>query len=76
MISSVAFGSTRTGPSRGFAKQYQLDRLVYYENYGDVRDAITREEIKGWRREKKNALVRTLNPKWEDLGQKLFNRAV
>jgi len=54
-----------------------VDRLVYYENYGDVRDAITREkEIKGWRREKKNALVRTLNPKWEDLGQKLFNRAV
>jgi putative endonuclease len=60
---------------KGFTKQYKLDRLVYYENYGDVRDAITREkEIKGWRREKKNDLVRTLNPKWEDLGQKLFNR--
>jgi putative endonuclease len=67
----------RNGTVKGFTKQYRVNRLVYYENYGDVRDAITREkEIKGWRREKKNALVRTLNPKWEDMGQKLFNRAV
>lgn len=67
----------RNGTVKGFTKQYKLDRLVYYENYGDVRDAITREkEIKGWRREKKNALVSTLNPKWEDLGQKLSNRVV
>jgi putative endonuclease len=67
----------RNGTVKGFTKQYKVDRLVYYENYGDVRDAITREkEIKGWRREKKNALVLTLNPKWEDLWQKLFNRAM
>jgi putative endonuclease len=63
------------GTVKGFTKQYKLDRLVYYENYGDIRDAITREkEIKGWRREKKNDLVRALNPTWEDLGSKLFNR--
>jgi predicted GIY-YIG superfamily endonuclease len=30
------------------------------------------KEIKGWRREKKNDLVRKLNPKWNDLGQRLF----
>ena len=65
----------RNGTVKGFTKQYKLDRLVYHENYGDIRDAITREkEIKGWRREKKNELVRTLNPTWEDLGSKLFNR--
>jgi putative endonuclease len=59
---------------RGFTKRYKLDRLVYYEDYRDVRDAITREkEIKGWRREKKNALVGTLNSSWKDLGQELFN---
>jgi len=35
--------------------------------------AITREkEIKGWRRAKKNPLVKTLNPKWEDLIESLF----
>ena len=47
--------------------------MVYYESYGDIRAAISREkEIKGWRREKKNELVRTLNPKWEDLGMRMF----
>ncbi len=58
-----------------FTKRYKVDRLVYYESYDDPRDAISREkEIKGWRREKKNELVRSLNPKWEDLGQQLFAR--
>ncbi len=50
-----------------------MDRLVYYEQFDEPRDAITREkEIKGWRREKKNELVQTLNPKWKDLSLELF----
>ena len=50
-----------------------MDRLVYYEQFNEALDAITREkEIKGWRREKKNQLVQTLNPKWGDLGLELF----
>ena len=58
---------------RGFTSKYKLDRLVYYEQFSDAISAITREkEIKGWRREKKNELVRTLNPKWEDLAKKFF----
>ena len=58
---------------RSFTKRYKADRLVYYERFDRARDAISREkEIKGWRREKKNNLVRGLNPKWEDLGAKLF----
>jgi putative endonuclease len=58
---------------RSFTKKYKVDRLVYYERFDRARDAISREkEIKGWRREKKNDLVRSLNPKWEDLGEKLF----
>ena len=58
---------------RSFTKRYKVDRLVYYERFDRARDAICREkEIKGWRREKKNDLVRRLNPKWEDLGEKLF----
>jgi putative endonuclease len=60
---------------RSFTKRYKVDRLVYYESYEDIRDAISREkEIKRWRREKKNELVRKLNPKWEDLGKKYILR--
>lgn len=53
---------------KGFTKRYRVDKLVYYEHYTDVNAAIAREkELKGWRREKKNALVETINPEWVDL---------
>jgi putative endonuclease len=59
--------------ARSFTGRYKVDRLVYYERFDRARDAISREkEIKAWRREKKNDLVQKLNPKWEDLGEKLF----
>jgi putative endonuclease len=62
-------------PKQSFTKRYKIDRIVYYESFDDVRDAISREkEIKRWRREKKNELVRKLNPKWEDLGKKYILR--
>ena len=52
----------------GFTKTYQVHRLVYYEAFGHVRDAIGREkQIKRWRREKKLALIRGMNPKFQDL---------
>ena len=55
------------GEIGGFTKRYKVNRLVYYETFEDPNDAISREkEIKGWRRNKKNALVETLNPKWSD----------
>lgn len=58
---------------KGFTSKYQVDRAVYYEQFPTALSAIMREkEIKGWRREKKNALVRTTNPKWEDLSRTLF----
>src|SRR5438477_10459889 len=61
---------------KGFTSKYRLTRLVYYEQFSDPISAITREkEIKGWRRAKKNALVETLNPKWEDLTELLFGDA-
>ena len=63
----------RSVSPRSFTKNYRVDRFVYYETFRNPHDAISREkEIKGWRREKKNDLVRRLNPKWEDLGEKLF----
>ena len=55
-------------PAKAFTKRYKVDRLVYFEEYDNPRDAIAREkEIKKWRREKKNALVEAVNPRWNDL---------
>ena len=56
-----------------FAKKYAIRHLVYYDGTGDVRSAIAREkQIKGWRREKKIALIESMNPKWRDLAKELF----
>jgi putative endonuclease len=52
----------------GFTKRYNVTHLVYLESMHDVRDAIAREkQIKTWSRSKKVALVRSQNPKWNDL---------
>ena len=53
---------------RSFASHYRITRLVWYEEYGDISAAIEREKkIKGWRREKKLALIERTNPGWLDL---------
>jgi putative endonuclease len=53
---------------RGFTANYDVDRLLYYETYGEVRRAIAREkQLKGWKREKKIALIAKSNPQWKDL---------
>jgi putative endonuclease len=53
---------------KGFTEKYNVNKFVYYEQSDDVQAAIAREkEIKKWRREKKNQLVNTLNPMWQDL---------
>ena len=52
----------------GFTKRYHVHKLVYFETTTDVRAAIAREkQIKSWSRARKNALIETMNPKWEDL---------
>jgi putative endonuclease len=54
----------------GFTREYNINRLVYYETFRDVRAAIQREEqIKGWLRAKKVALIVRANPAWKDLSQ-------
>ncbi|PYL53247.1 MAG: hypothetical protein DMF29_08995 [Verrucomicrobia bacterium] len=61
------------GSGRSFTKRYKIDRLVYYEDYDDPEEAIQREkEIKHWRRQKKNELVETVNPRWNNLPHELF----
>ena len=52
----------------GFTNRYNCTHLVYFEVCSDPMSAITREkEIKRWRREKKIALIESLNPSWRDL---------
>ena len=52
----------------GFTARYHLWRLVYAEAFTYVRDAIAREkQLKGWRRDRKVALIETHNPDWNEL---------
>ena len=52
----------------GFTKKYHVHKLVYFETTTDVYSAISREkQIKGWKRERKNELVSSVNPEWNDL---------
>jgi putative endonuclease len=51
-----------------FTERYNVTRLVHYEMYERVHDAIRREkQIKGWARAKKIALIEQDNPNWEEL---------
>ena len=57
---------------KGFTQKYNVDRLVYYEACTNIVDAIRREkQLKGWTRKRKDALINTLNPQWDDLYQSL-----
>jgi len=57
----------------GFTKKYNIDRLVYFEATPEVTAAIAREkQIKRWRREKKVALIESMNRNWKDLSADWF----
>ncbi|MDX2073643.1 MAG: GIY-YIG nuclease family protein [Alphaproteobacteria bacterium] len=52
----------------GFTKKYGLDKLVYYEIYERIDDAILREkQIKEWNRNWKLRQIMEMNPEWKDL---------
>ena len=54
--------------AKSFVATYKVTRLVYVEEYTDVRQAIAREkQLKGWRRSKKIRLIESYNPEWSDL---------
>ena len=56
----------------GFTAKYNLTKLVYYEIFNDVKEAINREkQIKGWKREKKENLINAFNPDWKDLYEEI-----
>ena len=57
----------------GFTSKYNINRLVYYEETTDINQAIQMEKkIKGFTRDKKNALVESKNPGWIDLSEKWY----
>ena len=58
----------KSGQLEGFSKRYRCFDLLYFEEYADIRDAIAREkQLKGWRRDRKDALIDTTNPERKDL---------
>ena len=64
----------KSGQIKGFSQKYKCKKLIYYEYFTDIKDAIKREtEIKKWRRDKKIKLIELLNPNWLDLSYN-FNK--
>ena len=58
----------RTGAAEGFTKRYCVCRLLYFEQFGDIENAISREkQLKKWNRDWKIRLIEEHNPNWDDL---------
>jgi len=58
--------------NKGFTYKYNCDRLVYYETFALMTDAIAREkQLKNWKREWKNKLITDSNPDWRDLSEEI-----
>ena len=63
----------REGFGDGFTKKYNVHRLVYYELFEDMQNAITREKrLKKWRRAWKIRLIEEKNPDWHDLWSQIL----
>ena len=60
----------KAGLISSFTEKYNCKKLIYFERTNDVDEAIAREkQLKGWVRKKKENLIKTLNPSWEDLSK-------
>ncbi|MDP3988282.1 MAG: GIY-YIG nuclease family protein [Candidatus Levybacteria bacterium] len=58
----------RVGINEGFTKKYKLKKLIYLEEYSDIKEAIAREkQLKNWHREWKLNLIKKVNPNFNDL---------
>ena len=63
----------RHGKHDGFTKKYKGKYLLWYQVFGDVREAIRREKrIKKWNRAWKERLINEMNPEWRDLSKELW----
>ena len=58
----------KSGETKGFTSKYKVNQLVYYEEHGDIMEAIKREKnIQAWKRSWKLHLIEKNNPNWDDL---------
>ena len=56
----------------GFSEKYNLTKLIFFQEFRDVKDAIASEKkIKGWTRAKKIVLIKSANKEWQDLATEL-----
>jgi putative endonuclease len=63
----------KTKQYEGFTKKYNIHRLIYYEEFTYRYEAIMREkQLKKWSRKKKLALIRMINPKFEEISKGWF----
>jgi putative endonuclease len=59
---------------KSFTYKYKLKKLVYYEGFHSIEEAIAREkQLKGGSRKKKIELIQKINPEWRDLSEEIFN---
>jgi len=66
LMSRIYEHKTKAYP-KSFSARYNIHKLVYYEPFHSIEEAIEREkQIKKYRREKKLALINGMNPDWED----------
>jgi len=64
----------KNGLIDGFTKKYHCHKLVYFEETSDIKVAIEREKrIKDWRRSRKEELIKSANPAWNDLSDGWFD---
>ncbi len=55
---------------KGFTSKYNIIKLVYTEEFADIKEALAREKaLKKWNRSWKIKLIESINPKWNDLGE-------
>ncbi|MEZ5053657.1 MAG: GIY-YIG nuclease family protein [Chitinophagales bacterium] len=61
------------GTNKSFTGRYYCHKLIYFEEFRDIRYAIDREkELKGWTRTRKEELIATMNPKWHTLNMNFY----
>ena len=61
--------------AKSYASKYNITMLMYYETTNNVESAIAREkQLKGWLKEKKIALIESVNPNWKDLALEWFDQ--
>ena len=57
-----------TTKTNHFTSKYNINKLIYFQEFDQILDAINAEKkIKGWTRKKKIALIKTINPEFKDL---------